>query len=76
MDIRDNLRRYIVDKRLTQAILAKRVGMTPAKLNAALMKRRKLEAGEFISLCGVLGVSMEDMRDYGEKHRPPRSEGP
>lgn len=67
MDIRDNLHRYILDKGLTQATLARRAGMTPAKLNAALMKRRKLEAGEFISLCEVLGVSMEDMRDYGEK---------
>lgn len=67
MDIRDNLRRYIMDKGLTQATLAMRVGMTPSQLNFVLKKRRKLEAGEFISLCGVLGVSMEDMRDYGEK---------
>lgn len=67
MDIRDNLRRYIMDKGLTQATLAMRVGMTPTQLNLVLKKRRKLEAGEFISLCVVLGVSMEDMRDYGEK---------
>lgn len=56
-----------MDKGLTQATLAMRVGMTPSQLNFVLKKRRKLEAGEFISLCGVLGVSMEDMRDYGEK---------
>ncbi len=50
MDIRDNIRIYIRDKGLTQAILARRAGMTPAKLSAALSGRRGLEANEFIRL--------------------------
>ena len=30
MDIRDNIRSYIRDRGLTQAVLARRAGMTPA----------------------------------------------
>ena len=67
MDVRDNIRNYIRDKGLTQSIMAERAGMTPAKLSATLLKKRKLEVGEFISLCEAMGVSMEEMRYYGPK---------
>lgn len=67
MDVRDNIRNYIRDKGLTQSIMAERAGMTPAKLSATLLKKRKLEVGEFISLCEAMGVSMEEMRNYGSK---------
>lgn len=67
MDVRDNIRNYIRDKGLTQSIMAERAGMTPAKLSATLLKKRKLEVGEFIGLCEAMGVSMEEMRDYGSK---------
>ena len=67
MDVRDNIRNYIRDKGLTQSIMAERAGMTPAKLSATLLKKRKLEVGEFISLCEAMGVSMEEMRNYNSK---------
>lgn len=67
MDIRDNIRKYIRDKGMTQAVLARRAGLTPAKLSAALTKRRGLEANEFIRLCEAMGVTMEEMRDYDVK---------
>lgn len=67
MDIRDNIRSYIRDRGLIQAVLARRAGMTPAKLSAALTKRRGLEANEFIRLCEAMGVSMEEMRNYNSK---------
>ena len=67
MDIRDNIRSYIRDRGLTKAVLARRAGMTPAKLSAALTKRGGLVADEINRLCKAMGVSMEEMRNYNSK---------
>ena len=67
MSVRDNIRKYIQDKGLTQAVMARRAGLTPTKLSMALQNKRKLDVDEFIRLCEAMGVSMEEMRNYDSK---------
>ena len=67
MSVRDNIRKYIQDKGLTQAVMARRAGLTPTKLSMALQNKRKLDVDEFIRLCEAMGVSMEEMRNYASK---------
>ena len=64
MDIRDNLREYIDDKAIKQAVIAPRVGLTASQLCAVLKKRRSLDANELFLLCDALGVLPDDLRAY------------
>jgi len=64
MDIRDNLGCYIKDKAMKQGEVAMRAGMTPNKLCAVLKKRRALDANELFSICDVLEVTPELLRNY------------
>lgn len=67
MNVRDNIRKYIQDKGLTQAVMARRAGLTPTKLSMALQNKRKLDVDEFIRLCEAMGVTTEEIQAYGSK---------
>lgn len=70
MDIRENLNSYITDGAVKQCEIAKRAGMTPAKLCAVLKKRRALEANELFDLCDALGTTPDQLRSYQSQNGP------
>ena len=64
-DIRDNIRRIIQDRAYKQGTIAKRAGLTPDQLCAALKHRRKLDANEFLAVCAALDMRPEDVAGSG-----------
>lgn len=64
-DIRENLKLYIDDQGLIQAVVAKKADLTPAQLSGILNKGRKLDANEMFALCEVLGITPDQLRNYG-----------
>ena len=48
-----------------QSVIARRAGMTPDKLCAALKHRRRLDANEFLAVCAALDMTPEDVAGYG-----------
>lgn len=67
MDIRDNLASIVKDRALIQAEVARRAGLTPVKLGAVLLKKRKLDANELLRLCQVLSMSPDAVVSYGSQ---------
>lgn len=64
-DVRDNITRIIRDRAHNQSVIARRAGMTPDKLCAALKHRRRLDANEFLAVCAALDMTPEDVAGYG-----------
>ena len=68
MDIRDNLASIVKERALIQAEIARRAGLTPMKLGAVLLKKRKLDANELLRICQVLSMSPAAVVSYGSQH--------
>lgn len=66
-DVRDQITRIIQDRAHKQAVIAQRAGLTPDKLCAALKKRRRLDANEFLAVCAALDMTPEDVAAYKTK---------
>lgn len=54
----NEIKEYIEKAGLKQKTVAEKAGMDDVKLCMALQEKRKLEAGEYATLCKVLGVPM------------------
>lgn len=66
-DIRDQISSIIRDRAHTQAVIAKRAGLTPDQFCSVLKHRRKLDANEFLAVCTALGMKPEDVAGYGAR---------
>lgn len=66
-DVRDQILYIIQDHAHKQSLIAQRAGLTPDKLCAALKKRRKLDANEFLAVCAALDMTPEAVAQYGGK---------
>lgn len=53
------MKSYIETKGIKQKFIAKEIGMEESKLSLSLLGKRKLEAGEYASVCKILEVSMD-----------------
>ena len=53
------IRTHIQENGLKQSVLAKKADMTETALSMVLLGNRKLEAGEYVSLCNALDVPLE-----------------
>ena len=52
------IKAYIENTGLKQKAIAKKAGLDESKLCMALQEKRKLEAGEYATICKALGVPM------------------
>lgn len=64
MDVRDNLLEIIKERAYVQSEIARRAGLTPMMFNTMLNKKRKLDANEFVRICNVISVSLDDVANY------------
>ena len=55
----DGLKTFIREKGLKQNVIANRAGFSESQLSQILQEKRKLEAGEYASLCKALDTPME-----------------
>lgn len=53
------MRQYIQETGLKQSVIAQKVGITDSSLSLALLGKRRLEAGEYVSICNVLDVPFD-----------------
>ena len=51
------LKEYIDERGIKQKAVAEKAGIDDVKLCMILQGKRKCEAGEYVSLCNVLGVN-------------------
>ena len=65
VDIRDNLRKIIVERGYKQAVIARKAELTPAQLNAVLNLDRKLDVNELLAICNVMVIRPEEVFYYG-----------
>ena len=56
-DVREHMAEVIEDTGLKQKFIAKRMGLRPQQLSDIVHKRRKMEAGEFLSFCEATGTT-------------------
>lgn len=61
MDIRDCLKETIRQKGITQAHIAKKIGLSDIDLSNRLLKKRKLEANEMLKICSAIDVNPFDI---------------
>ena len=59
MDIRENIRKCIQDKGMTQTAVAERAGFSRAVFSNILRCKRKVYADEVCQIAEALGVSIE-----------------
>ena len=64
MDIRRQLRMIIEDKGYRQVAIAEKAGMTGNCLSMALRCERKLDANEFIAICGAIDMTPTEVAEY------------
>lgn len=53
------MRQHIQEVGLKQSVIAQKIGITDSSLSLALLGKRKLEAGEYVSICNVLDVPLD-----------------
>lgn len=53
------IKEYLKNNGITQAFVAKKTGIDPAKLSLALQGDRRLSLDEYSLICGVLGVNTD-----------------
>lgn len=63
-DVRDQLKAIIRDRAHIQAEIARRAGLTPAKLSLIINKKARLDANDFNKLCVALNVSPDFVTTY------------
>lgn len=56
-DVREHIIKVIKDSGMKQGVIAERMGLRPQQLSDIVHKRRKMEAGEFLSFCMVTGIT-------------------
>ena len=54
------IKKYITDNGIKQNYVADRAGIPETLLSRSLDGRRKLQADEFIAICGVLSLDLKD----------------
>lgn len=59
MSANEIIKAYIADNGIKQSFVAERTGMPPELLRRSLEGRRKLQADEFIAICGVLSLDLD-----------------
>lgn len=70
VDVKE-IKEYFEKNGIKQKTIAKKSGIGECKLSLALLGKRKLEAGEYASLCLAIGVPMNKF----VKPRLPESRG-
>ena len=61
-DVRVVLKSIIHDRGFSQAAIARKAKMSPAKLSDILNLRRRLEANEMFALCDAMNINYSDLR--------------
>lgn len=59
MSANEIIKAYIADNGIKQNFVAEKIGMPPELLRRSLEGRRKLQADEFIAICGVLSLDLD-----------------
>ncbi len=67
MSVGAAIRKYIVEKDISQVELSKKTQIAPAKLNLSLSGKRRLSFYEFEVICWALGL---DVTDFLSPHPP------
>lgn len=61
-DVRVVLKSIIHDRGFSQAAIARKAKMSPAKLSDILNLRRRLEANDMFALCDAMNINYSDLR--------------
>jgi transcriptional regulator with XRE-family HTH domain len=61
-DVRVVLKSIIHDRGFSQAAIARKAKMSPAKLSDILNLRRRLEANDMFALCDAMNINCNDLR--------------
>lgn len=61
-DVRVVLKSIIHDRGFSQAAIARKAKMSPAKLSNILNLRRRLEANDMFALCDAMNINYSDLR--------------
>lgn len=61
-DVRVVLKGIISSRGFNQAAIARKAGMSPAKLCDILNLRRRLDANEMFNLCNAMEISYSELR--------------
>lgn len=62
MSANEIIKAHITENGIKQNFVAEKAGMSPELLRRSLEGRRKLQADEFIAICGVLSLDLEDFK--------------
>lgn len=59
LEVEKKIKRYLLDKGISQAHVSRESNIKPVKLNLALNGNRRLTFNEYAVICGVLGVNTD-----------------
>lgn len=62
VDVRIILKNIIHERGFTQASIARKANMSPAKLSDILNLRRRLDANDMFALCDAMQINYSDLR--------------
>lgn len=68
MAFSDTLSRFVRDRHLNQASVARDMGISGSRLNAIVNGKQKMDIDEFFHFCKTVNVDPEYLLDY-DKHR-------
>lgn len=67
MSANEIIKAHIADNGIKQNFVAEKAGMPPELLRRSLEGRRKLQADEFIAICSVLSLDLDDFKNAKRK---------
>ncbi|MDR2515639.1 MAG: helix-turn-helix domain-containing protein [Christensenellaceae bacterium] len=62
-DIRTKIKKAVKERGLIQAAIARRAGISPAKLSQIVNLRSGLSLDDYLRICGAIGVKPSEMLD-------------
>lgn len=63
MSAHEVIRKHIIDNGIKQRYVADRIGISPELFRRSLEGKRKIPADEFIGICTVLSLDINDFKE-------------
>ena len=60
------IKQYLTENGIKQSFVAEKAGMSPELFRRSLEGTRKLQADEFLAICGVLALDFDRFREGGQ----------
>ncbi len=69
IDVRDNIKKIIVEKGFLQKAVAERMGLTSSQFSNMIKGRKLIKHTDIMPICLALGVSPNELFGYEEPNR-------